>query len=103
MTVEWGFSSVTLNYDQISDKLKEQLDRFPLQTGGVSTGIEPCFASGDDSLDLTNDRHDLLNPINEDLRVEVFACLGLDADTTFDHFAEKFGGLTRQEIVSRMK
>lgn len=103
MTIEWGFSSVTLNYDQISDNLKGQLDRFPLHPGSVHTNIDPCYASADNPPDWADDRHDLLNPKNSELRAEVFACLGLNADTTFDRFAEKFGGLTRQEIVSRMK
>ena len=103
MTIEWGFSSVTLNYDQISDALKCQLDRFPLQTDGVFTGIDPCFVSVEGSPNYADDRADLLNPKNSDLRAKVFACLGLHTDTTFDQFAKKFGGLTLQEIVSRMR
>ena len=48
-------------------------------------------------------RKNLLNPENREMLSEIFTCLGLNTDTTFDQFAEKFGGLTRQEIVSRMK
>lgn len=103
MTIEWGFSSVTLTYDQISDSLKRQLDRFPFGPDGVYTGIDPSFVSGDDSPNYAYDKHDLQNPENRDLRAEVFACLGLNADTTFHRFAEKFWGITRQEILSRMK
>lgn len=102
MTIEWGFASVKLTNDQLSDVLKGQLDRFALQTGGVSTGIGPDFAPVDGSPNWADDRYDLLDPRNSDLRSEVFACLGLDADTTFDQFAEKFGGLTRSQIISRM-
>ena len=102
MTIEWGFASVKLTNDQLSDVLKGQLDRFALQTGGVSTGIGPDFVSVDGSPNWADDRYDLLDPRNSDLRSEVFACLGLDADTTFDQFAEKFGGLTRSQIISRM-
>lgn len=103
MTIEWGFSSVTLNYDQLSDQLKCQLDRFSLQSGGVYTGIDPCFVSVEDSANWADDRCDLLNLKNSDLRAEVFACLGLNSNTTFDQFAKKFGGLTLQEIVTQMK
>ncbi len=103
MTIEWGFASVTLTYDQICDGLKGQLNRFALMSGGVFTGIDPSFASIENFPNWAYDKCDLLNPENSDLRAEVFACLGLDADTTFDQFAEKFGGLTRSQIISRMK
>ena len=102
MIIEWGFASVKLTNDQLSDVLKGQLDRFALQTGGVSTGIGPDFTSVDGSANWADDQYDLLDPRNSDLRAEIFTCLGLDADTSFDQFAEKFGGLTRSQIISRM-
>lgn len=103
MHIEWGFARVALTYDQISDELKGQLDRFPLQTYGVCTGIDPSFASPEGTSNLADYTQDLLHPKNSDLLPAVFACLGLEADTTFDQFAEKFGGLTRREILDKMK
>lgn len=102
MNIEWGFSFVELTYEQLSDTLKEQLDRFPLMQGGVFTGIDPGFMAVDGSPNRDPNRCDLLDPKNSDLRAEVFACLGLEPDTTFDQFAERFGGLTRREILARM-
>jgi hypothetical protein len=97
MNVEWGFSYTTLTYDQMSDKLKSQLDCFPFSCNGVCTWIDPDFISSGDSA------HNFLHLKNSELRAEVFSCLGLPVDTSFDQFAKKFGGLTLQEIVSKMK
>lgn len=103
MHIEWGFARVTLTYEQLSEALKNQLDRFPLMQGGVLTGIDPGFLAVDGSPNRDPNRCDLLDPGNSELRAEVFSCLGLEPDTTFDQFAENFGGLTRQQILSRMK
>ena len=48
-------------------------------------------------------RLNLLNPENREMLEEIFACLELEPNTSFERFAEKFGGLPRQEILSRMK
>jgi hypothetical protein len=81
----------------MSDKLKSQLDCFPFSCNGVCTWIDPDFISSGDSA------HNFLHLKNSELRAEVFSCLGLPVDTSFDQFAKKFGGLTLQEIVSKMK
>lgn len=103
MDIEWGFARVTLNWEALSDAVKASLDRFPLFSGGVSTAIDPIHASAGDSPYYGGDRDDLQMPENADLRRMVFDSLGLDTDTSFDAFAARFGGLTRQEILERMK
>lgn len=102
--IEWGFAQTSLRYDQLSDKLKAFLADYSSPHGGVSMGIDPCSAVPDQKhRQYYSYRKNLLNPENHEILSEIFACLGLNSDTTFDQFADKFGGLTHQEIVSRMK
>ena len=35
------------------------------------------------------------------MRSELFSCLGLDENATFDEFAMMFGGLTQKEILGK--
>ena len=102
--IEWGFAQTSLRYDQLSDKLKAFLADYSSPHGGVSISIDPYSAVPDEKYrQYYSYRNNLLNPENREMRNEIFACLGLDPDTTFDRFAEKFGGLTSQQILSRMK
>ena len=102
--IEWGVAQTTLRYDQLSDKLKSFLTDYSSPHGGVSMSIDPHSAVPDEKRrQYYSYRKNLLNPENREMLSEIFTCLGLNTDTTFDQFAEKFGGLTRQEIVSRMK
>lgn len=102
--IEWGFAQTSLRYDQLSDKLKSLLADYSSPHGGVSMGIDPRSAVPDEKhRQYYSYRKNLLNPENSEMLDEIFACLGLNPGTTFDQFAEKFGGLTRQEIISRMK
>lgn len=101
--IEWGFAQTSLRYDQLSDRLKEQLADYASPHGGVFTGIDPRSAVPDEKQrQLYAYRRNLLNPENREIRGEIFACLGLGADTTFDRFAQKYGGLSLQEIAARM-
>jgi len=102
--VEWGFAQTSLRYDQLSDKLISFLADYSSPHGGVSISIDPRSAVPDEKRRQYNSyRNNLLNPENHEMLSEIFACLGLNTDATFEQFAEKFGGLTRQEIVFRMK
>lgn len=87
--LEWGFAQTRRRYHQLSEKLKLLLDDYASPQGGVAMGIDPCSAVLDhrqrQSYSYGNN---LLNPENRDFLNEIFACLGLDADTTFDRFAE---------------
>ena len=102
--IEWGFAQTNLYYDQLSDKLKELLLDYRSPHGGVAMSIDPRTAVPDQKhRQYYSYRKNLLNPENQEFLNEIFACLGLNANTTFDQFAKKFGGLTLQEIISRMK
>lgn len=101
--LEWGFAQTRLRYHQLSEKLKLLLDDYASPHGGVAMGIDPYSAVSDDRQRQSYSyRNNLLNPENRDFLNEIFACLGLDADTTFDQFAEKYGGLSLEEIAARM-
>jgi hypothetical protein len=102
--IEWGFAQTNLYYDHLSDKLKELLLDYSSPHGGVSISIDPRTAVPDQRhRQYPSYQKNLLNPENQEFLNEIFACLGLNANTTFDQFAKKFSGLTLQEIVSRMK
>lgn len=40
--------------------------------------------------------------MNREMREELFLCLGLQKNATFNNFAEKFGGLSKEEIVEKI-
>lgn len=102
--IEWGFAQTSLRYDQLSEKLKSFLLDYRSPHDGVSISIDPRFAVPDEKCrQWHSHRMNLLNPENKEMLDEIFVCLGLHPGTTFDQFAEKFGGLTLQQIVSRMK
>ncbi|MBQ8731213.1 MAG: immunity 26/phosphotriesterase HocA family protein [Oscillospiraceae bacterium] len=102
--IEWGFAQTSLRYDQLSDRLKSFLAEYSSPHGGVRLCILPeNLVPNEKQRKYPFYRNNLLNPQNREMRNEIFACLGLNEDTTFDQFAEKFGGLTRQEIISLMK
>ena len=46
-------------------------------------------------------RDNLLNDINKEMREELFRCLRMEANANFDDFANKFGGLTKEEILRK--
>lgn len=102
--IEWGFAQTSLRYEQLSDRLKAFLKDYSSPHGGVSLGIDPQSAVPDEKhRQYHSYRMNLLNSENREMLDEIFACLGLEFGTTFDLFAKKFGGLTREEILSRMK
>ena len=96
--VEWGTASVILPYEQISDQLHLFLKDYKDMHGGVSTGIFPDFECANIS-----SRMDLLNPNNAPMKTELFTCLGLNPDAEFDDFAKAFNGLTKAEILKRLR
>lgn len=102
--VEWGFASTTLDFSALSPKLKELLAAYHSPHGGVLLRLDPRSANATAELSASHRyRHDLLNPENKELRTELFSCLGLPADTTFDQFAAAFGGLSRGEFAARLR
>lgn len=95
--VEWGTAVTILPFEKISKKLQEYLKDYCSPHGGVSIGIYPNLLH-ENSFEY---KGNLLNDINKEMRMELFLCLGLDANATFDEFAMMFGGLTKKEILAK--
>lgn len=101
--VEWGFARTELPWEYFSERLRALMEDYTSPHGGVSVGIIPRFAVESETPNLVTHRMDLLNPCCRELREELLRCLGLEQDTDFDGFARAFGGLTKAEILNRMK
>ena len=101
--VEWGFAQTSLPYEEVPESLREKLKDYSSPHGGVAMGIGPNLCVPEDYRELYSYKNDLLNPHNREVLNEIFACIGLDSDATFDDFAVKFGGLTKKEILARLK
>lgn len=101
--IEWGFAQTTLRYDQLSDNLKEFFSQYCFDCG-VSGCINPIYAVPDGAYHRYRTYlQNLLIPEYRSIRNELFACLGLEPDCSFDRFAQTFGGLTAGEIIARIK
>ena len=103
LAVEWGFAKMELPWEQMSQKLRELMEDYASPHGGVSIGIIPRLMLESESPDLVTHWLNLLNPCCRELREELLRCLGLEPDTDFDGFARAFGGLTKCDILKRMK
>ena len=102
--IEWGFAQVEVPFERIPQSLRERLEAYTSPHGGVAMGIDPRFALPDGRWkQYVSYRDDLLAPHNRAFLEEIFACLGLPPDTDFDTFAGACGGLTRGQILKRMK
>ena len=66
--------------------------------GGVAISISNTALKGEGSYKF---KYNLLNDINKGIREELFRCLQLRPDASFDEFANKFGGLTKEEILKK--
>ena len=95
--VEWGTAVTMLPFERISKKLQEYLRDYRSPHGGVSIGIYPEHIQ-ENSFEY---KGNLLNDINKEMRMELFSCLGLKQNATFDEFAVRFGGLTKKEILAK--
>ncbi len=92
--VEWGMATTILRYENMTEKLREFMkDYFPPH-GGVTLGIS-TFAG-------LCEKDNLLDSNNDDIREELFCCLGLEKDADFDDFALKFGGMKKSDIINKM-
>lgn len=103
--VEWGPAAVSVSSSQLSEKLREYLKDYSCPHGGVSMRIEPMIARVplEEMSSWPEKPHNLLEKSYLNMREELFSCLGLKKDATFDAFAKKFGGLTKEECVKRMR
>ena len=101
--IEWGFAQTNLRFDQLSDRLKAMMEDYSSPHGGVAMSIGAYDAVvGEKQRGYYSYRKNLLNPENREILNEIFSCLHLSSDTTFDQFAEKFSGITLREIADRM-
>ena len=101
--VKWGFAQTILPYEELPEKLKERLKDYSSPHGGVDLSICPDMCVPEDYREFYAHKNNLLNPHNREFLNEIFACIGLGSDATFDDFAAKFGGLTKKEILARLQ
>lgn len=102
--VEWGFVSFEIPWDNVSEDIRLMLDEGRYFDGGVSLGIDGkyCGKKLSDILKETPKniiQYNLLLHENRDKFNLVMNFLGLPDDCTFDDFAEKFGGISRQRYI----
>lgn len=105
--VEWGMATTILTYDKISEKLEAYLENYRCPHGGVAPSIHPMLMEDETETVYAGNPYmywyDLLNDSNREFREELFICLGLSKAATFDDFAGKFGGMTKAEIMERIR
>lgn len=100
MDIEWGMTNACIEYDRLSDEAKEFFKDYGPKNG-VVLGIGPDDACKPED-EMPEHRTNLLMPHNRHILNELFELLGLAPDSDFDDFAEKFGGLTLNEIAERL-
>ncbi len=102
--VEWGLAVTTLPSAQISQKLREYLKDYHSPFSGVHMGIFPDIIPDNGGMKAVPSSYsdDLLQEHNRDIKNELFSCLGLSENTTFDDFAAAFGGLTKAQIAEKI-
>ena len=96
--VEWGTASTILSFDQISEQLKVFLKDYSDPHGGVMRSIVPDLDG-----EWYTSKMNLLDPWNQEMKEELFRCLGLDPEADFDDFAAKLGGISKKEALSRLQ
>lgn len=96
--VEWGMATTILEYEKLSEKLKEYLKEYRSPHGGISTTIRNINLEGEKSFEY---KFNLLNDVNKEMREELFKCLGLSVSADFDEFANKYNGITKEEILKK--
>ena len=108
LRVEWGFASFETPWEKTSDALRELLAR-----GAYYNTCAFLRISGDDCgktlEEILRDsprasiQNNLLLPENRDRFKLVMNRLGLPKDCSYDDFAKKFGGITRQKYIELIK
>ena len=106
--VEWGFASAEIPWESVPEDLKDLLNNGKYYNSGVQIGIsgEYCGKTLDEILQETprdSIQYDLLLPENRDRFKLVMHVLGLPDDCSYDEFALKYGGLTRQKYIELTK
>ena len=104
MYVEWGFVKFDIPWANIPEDIRAMLAEGEYFNGGVSLGIRlsECGKTLADILaehPKSTIQYDLLLPENRDKFNAVMAFLGLPDNCTYDDFARKYGGITRQDYI----
>lgn len=106
--IEWGFAQTEIPYEEVTEELRNLMKEYSNEYTGARFSItyHNCGITDEELYrrfpDLTA-RYNLLNKMNRDKLNMIFRYLGLNADTDFDQFAMKFGGITRQEFIDRIQ
>ena len=108
LCVEWGFASVDVPWDSVPKKIKDLLNNGKYYKSGVVIGIsgKDCGKTHSDMLEETPKKRiksNLLLPENRDKFNLVMNALGLPDDCSYDDFAFKYGGLSRQQYIDLEK
>ena len=106
--IEWGFATCEVPWREVPDSIKHLLREGHYANSGVRLGIsgEYCGRSLTEILrESPNNvtQYELLQPENRLKFNLIMNKLGLPDDCTYDDFAEKFGGITRQRYIELLK
>lgn len=102
--VEWGFVSFDIPWDNVPDAVRKILDEGSYSNVGAALSISGAYC-GRTLADILREtprnriRFDLLLPENREKFNLIMNCLGLPDDCSFDEFAERFGGISRQRYI----
>ena len=102
--VEWGFASVEIPWETVPEPLRQMLNGGNYAGIGMLLGIsgEYCGRTLADILKNAPKhmlQYDLLLPENTEKFRLVMRSLGLPEDCSFDEFAERYGGISRQRYI----
>lgn len=102
--IEWGFTQVEIPKKKISYELNNAIADYYSPFNGVSMGIYPryCGKSKEELLEYHDYKNDLLAPHNSHILALIMENLGVSKEISFDEFANKFGGLTKAEILEKL-
>ena len=106
--IEWGFVTCEVPWREVPNSIKHLLREGHYANSGVMLGIsgEYCGRSLTEILrESPNNvtQYELLLPENRLKFNLIMNKLGLPDDCTYDDFAEKFGGITRQRYIELLK
>jgi len=102
--VEWGTASVELPYSSLSPNLIQLLSNYTSPHAGVSISIraDNWLLSKEERKTKYYWKNNLLEEYNKHIKEELFVCLGLDKNASFDDFARKYGGLSKEQILKKI-
>ena len=108
LCVEWGFVSIEIPWESVSKKIKDLLNNGVYYNSGTIFGISGkyCGKTLSDILHETPQntiQYNLLLPENRDKFNLIMNALGLPDDCSYDDFALKYGGLSRQQYIELVK